>query len=387
MNHADTVIVAGAGPVGLAAALTLAQAGVAVRVFEKRTTLNLASRASTWHPATLDVMQRIGVVEPLIRDGVRVDRIQYRDVFQGVFAEFDLSLLTGMTQHPFRIHFEQSAITPVMVERVRSFPNCRVDFDTEVLSAEESEDGIVATIRSPDGVDKVKGSYLVVAEGARSVLRDRAGISFNEESYGDMTLRLVTEFDLATLFPGIAPISYLYNGQKTVSFLKMPGVWRIILRVPPATSQDEALDPAWFGPRLREVLPMLDAPPPLVSKDTWTASKAVADTFKKGRLVIVGDAAHLTNTRGGMNMNCGIHEAYEIGRAIARAIANNDDAPVEAAARHRHRIVVNEVIRRTDKTVTGGASWLDDVRAASDDPTRARSFLHAASMLDIAPQA
>lgn len=386
MNHANTVIVAGAGPVGLAAALTLAQTGTAVRVFEKRKTLNVASRASTWHPATLDVMQRIGVVEPLIRDGVRVDRIQYRDVFDGVFAEFDLSLLTGMTRHPFRIHFEQSAVTPAMVERVRSFSNCRVDFDTEVLTAEETEDGIVATIRSPDGVDKVKGRYVVVAEGARSVLRDRAGISFNEEPYGDMTLRLVTEFDLATLFRGIAPITYLYNRQKTVSFLKMPGVWRIILRVPPATSQDEALDPAWFGPRLREVLPMLDVPA-LVSKDTWTASKAVASTFKQGRLVIVGDAAHLTNTRGGMNMNCGIHEAYEIGRAIARAIGSNDDALVEAAARHRHRIVVDELIRRTDKTVSGGASWLDDVRDASDNPTRAREFLHAASMLDIAPQA
>ena len=89
------VIVAGAGPVGLVAALTLAQAGVHVVLLEKRDSLNTASKASTFHPPTLEIIDKLGAIEPLLTQGELVHRIQYRNV-DGPFAEFRLADLADM---------------------------------------------------------------------------------------------------------------------------------------------------------------------------------------------------------------------------------------------------------------------------------------------------
>ncbi|MBM3571932.1 MAG: FAD-dependent monooxygenase, partial [Alphaproteobacteria bacterium] len=293
------VIVAGAGPVGLVAALVLADAGVPVVVLEKRDGLNTASKASTFHAPTLEILDKLGVLQEVIDHGAMVDRAQFRTAVGGIFAEFPLTLLTGETPFPFRLHLEQARVTPLLLRRLRGHAHAAVAFDAEVSGVATEPRGVRVTIRANGRPHEMVGRFLIGADGARSQVRTAIGATFDGEDYPDKILRVMTDEDLNRLVPGIAPITYLFNGMKSVSFLKMPECWRIILRVPKGIPDQQALEPAWILSRLQEAMPQCRNLPHVVAKDVYGVSRRVADPFRSGRVFLIGDAAHLTNTRGG----------------------------------------------------------------------------------------
>ena len=192
-------------------------------------------------------------------------------------------------------------------------------FDAEVQHVAQHGPRVVVRVRHGAGHETLDGDYLIAADGSRSDVRAALGIDFDGEDYPDKILRVMTTDDLDALLPGIAPVTYLWNGMKSVSFLRMPDCWRIILRVPKEVDDAQALDPYWILARLREVMPHIDRLPTVVMKDVYGVSKRVASRYRDGRILLAGDSAHVTNTRGGMNMNCGMHDAYALARAIIEA--------------------------------------------------------------------
>ena len=372
------VIVAGAGPVGLVAALSLALAGAKVLLLEKRDALNAASLASTIHPPTLEILDRLGALQPVLGLGQRVETIQYRTP-DSIFAEFHMRDLVQDTDYPYRLHLEQALITPVMLERLRSLANARVAFGCGVTGVAQHGDSVTVTLA--DGTD-VSAPHLIAADGSRSAIREALGIGFDGVEYPDKILRLLTTDDLDALLPGIAPLTYLYNGARSISFLRMADCWRIILRVPKEVTESEAMDDGWILSRFRAVLPGLARLPEVAGMDVYGASRRVASGFQRGRVVLVGDAAHVTSTRGGMNMNCGIYDAA----AIAAALPSGPVA-LAAAVAERERVAHDMLIPRTDRSVSGGAAWADALRETARSPERSVAYLRTAAMLDMAPRA
>jgi 2-polyprenyl-6-methoxyphenol hydroxylase-like FAD-dependent oxidoreductase len=368
-------IVAGAGPVGLTAALVLARGGAEVTLLEKRDGLNTASRASTFHPPTMEILDRLGSVAPLLDEGALVDRIQYRTP-EGVFAEFPLSLLAGETRFPFRRHLEQARVTTALLARLAALPNATLRFGAEVAGVAQDAAGVRVALA--DG-GTLPAEVLVAADGARSAVRAALGIGFPGTTYPHRVLRLMTGEDLTRLLPGLAPISYLHHAGRSLSFLRMPDCWRIIIRVPPETPDTAALDDAWILAQLRDCLPAWDAVPRTTHRDLYAASRHLAERFHHGRVFLLGDAAHLTNTRGGMNMNAGIHDAW----SVARALLSGGLPAAAAAAEERRRIARDLLLPRTDRSVAGGEGWLERVRATAADPAAARAFLREGAMLDM----
>ena len=271
--------------------------------------------------------------------GYVADQIQHRTP-DGVFAEFHLRDLAPHTPFPFRLHLEQSRITPIMLDRLQALPNASVSFGHEIRDAHLSPSAVVARVAGPDGERQVTARYLLAADGAHSTVRAALGIGFDGIDYPDKILRLMTTDDLDPLLPGIAPVTYVYNGPRSISFLRMADCWRIILRVPEATDDAEAMDEAWILQRFQAVLPHCDRLPGIVGRDVYRASRRVAATFRSGRAYLIGDAAHVTSTRGGMNMNCGIHDAAALAAAIA-ASGMSDTRLVDAAADARGAIATD----------------------------------------------
>lgn len=382
MAFEPQVIVAGAGPVGLVAALRLAQAGVRVLLLEKREGLSAASLASTIHPPTLEILDDLGVLAPVMPMGQVVDTIQHRDP-AGVFAAFHMRSLAPQTRFPFRLHLEQARITPVMLDRLTALPNARVRFGRAVRGVDRADGHVVATVDGPDGPEWIAADYLLAADGAHSAVRDALGIGFDGFVYPDKILRVMTADDLDATVPGIAPVTYAYHGPRSVSFLRMADCWRIILRVPQDTPEADAMDPAWILARLQAVLPGCDRLPTVAGRDVYGASRRVASAFRHGRAYLIGDAAHVTSTRGGMNMNCGIHDADALAAAIARALAGGDAAGVDRASDVRRTVATEALLPRTDRSVSGGDAWIAKLRAMAADPVAAAAYLRTAAMLDM----
>ncbi|MGN6145281.1 MAG: FAD-dependent oxidoreductase [Mesorhizobium sp.] len=376
------VIVAGAGPVGLAAALVLAEAGLRVAVFEKRGELNRVSKASTFHAPTLDILDRVGVYEAFSRQALHIDRLQYRTVEGGILGELGFELLQGVTQFPFRKHLEQSLLTPILLERLQGFANVDFCFNAEFLGVENRDEGVAVDVGGEGGRQTVTARFLLGADGAHSAVRQAAGIGFEGSAYPGFQLRIRTDDGIRDVVEGIGPVTYLVGKTHSVSFLHMPDNWRVILRVPEGVSEETALTDEWALARLRALIPDFTLPK-VIDKDCYPARKCLATAGRRGNVYLAGDALHLTNTRGGMNMNCGIHDGFVIATAMAEAIAGGERGALDAAADERHRVAREMLLPRTDTMVSQEKAWIEKVNGLLSDTDKARAYLAQTAMLDM----
>lgn len=400
------VAVVGAGPVGLTAALVLARTGVRVTLLESRETLATESRASTFHPSTLDLLDELGVAAALRRQGRTVDRVQWRDLDGVVHAELDYSVLAGHTGHPYRLHVEQARLTPLLLAELTATGLADVRFGTTVTGAEHLGGGEIGgggtgggvRLRTEDAAGRVTVSrhpYVLAADGSRSPLRELAGLPGAAEEYPDYALRVVTGTPLDELVPGLAPLSYVRDARASFSALGMPDHWRLIFRIPRGTDRDAVLAPEAVRARVEQALPGAAGRAVRIAEaHTYRLARFLLPRYRAGRVLFAGDAAHLTSTAGGLNMNCGIHDAVETGRALAAVLRGDapGEAVLDAALERRRSVVETAVIPRSEARTAGLdsaaelPSRLASLRRTAADPRSAVDYLLKASLLDVAPR-
>lgn len=388
MQHAaDRVLIAGAGPVGATVALALARQGVPVTVFEKRHERNTASKASTFHPPTIEIWDALGVAQEPLARGLKVHTIAFLDRDQGLAARFDLGILADRTRFPHRLHFEQPELTRVMLDKLATYPQAQVCFDHEVLAADTVGAGAVLRVRSSQGERDEHGAFAIGADGAWSTVRRSLGIAFEGVDYTHRVLRVMTPLDLTTLEADYAPVSYIYAGDRSASLLAGRENWRVVIRIADDIADERALSDAFIAEQTRIFLPLAGRTLPVVFRDIYSASRRVAAAYHAGRVALCGDAAHLTNTRGGMNMNCGIHDAMVLADAIVAALGGADAGAMLAGyAADRRAVALDKLIPRSDRNVSAGRERLAEMREIAADRERARAYLMTTTMLDIAPR-
>ena len=392
MIKSPTLLIAGAGPVGLSLALALSRRGIAVRVREAQSGLGSEARASTWHPPTLEMLREWGVADAIIARGFQVDRLQYweRETRTRV-AEFDYARIAGDTPFPFRLQCPQSAVTPILLDALRATGLADVRFDHSLTGFETGPDGVVATFDTPSGPRAETSDYLVGADGARSAVRKSLGLSFEGATYTDRFLLIATRFDFTPIFPGMGPVSYIFDPHEWVILMRLPDVVRVVFRL--AEDEDEALaltDNA-IQNRFAHLIGIQTGPVPILHRSTYTVHRRVADTFRRGRVVLAGDAAHVNNPTGGMGMNSGIHDAHALAAAFGTiAEGGNPEALLDAYALERRRVALELVQQVTDQN----SRWMNArdlnerlernavLRSEAADPVRHRAHLLRAAMLD-----
>ena len=153
----DCVIVVGAGPVGLTAALALGRRGIPTVLLAAEPELVMELRGSTFHPPTLDLLDEFGVVPRMIDVGLKAPTWQFRDRETGPVATFDLSLLAGDTNHPYRVQCEQWKLMRFLEEELRKLPGSDIRFGHEVTSVRPDDESVTVTAETSSGPVSLDG--------------------------------------------------------------------------------------------------------------------------------------------------------------------------------------------------------------------------------------
>lgn len=389
MATPDRVLIAGAGPVGCTAALYLAQRGIPVTLLEAEDKLVLDLRASTFHPPTLDMLEDLGVVDKLIEQGIICPIWQYRDTKVGVVAEWDLSVLKDDTRHPYRLQAEQYKLTNIIADILKTMPDVDLRFNARATGATQDGDGVSLTVETPDGVETIKGAYAIAADGASSALRISQGIEFPGLTFPEMWLCCSTEYDFGEKFDNLAPISYVADPDFWFVFVKVPGLWRLLMPSHPGETAESLVSDETVQARMQRVCAK-DGDYETFHRTAYSVHQRVAETYRKGRILLAGDSAHLNNPLGGMGMNGGIHDAINLCEKLVRVWRGEaGDEEFDRYDRQRRPIAVDYVqtstlrnkqtLEETDPAVRQERQ--DDLRRTSQDPVKAREFLRQSSMI------
>ena len=227
----ERVLIAGAGPVGLVAATHLARSGVPVTVFEQGSALSEESRASTFHPPTLDMLHALNAAEPLIAQGLKAPAFQYRSKKHGLLAQFDFGGISDVTQHPYRVQCEQSKLTRILYDQMRDHPNFELHFNSPVLDVSQGTSSVEITIGRNGSSEQHSGRYLIGADGASSKARRGLGIDFEGFTWPDRLLVVSTPFDFHSVIPGLTAVNYVADPERWYFLLQIPGLWRVMFLV------------------------------------------------------------------------------------------------------------------------------------------------------------
>ena len=344
-----SVLIAGAGPVGLTAALVLADAGVTVQVFEAEADVIDDLRASTFHPPTLDMLERFGITADLIAQGLVCPHWQIRLHPGGERAVFDLSVLEGETRHPYRLQCEQWKLSRALLARLQHHPKVELRFATSVTALTQDAGGVALTIEAAGRGETVHGDWLIGADGARSVVRKAVGLEFDGQTYPETTLLATTRFPFEDHLEGLSNVSYCWKAGGNFSLLKVPGRWRVSIYPREDMSIEEQLSPANIEAALQEIVPRTQAYEVLEARP-YRVHQRIVERYRVGRVFLAGDAAHLNSPAGGMGMNGGVHDAFNLAEKLAAVMAGGvDEKLLDLYDLQRRPVARDQILAQADR--------------------------------------
>lgn len=378
----EPILIVGAGPVGLTLAWRLSQAGLAVQVFESESSIADQLRASTFHPPTLDYFDESGITAELIAAGRITPTWQIRMHTTGERAEFNLAVLNDDTAHPYRLQCPQALLSKALAARLSEGT---VHFGSPVSSVSQDETGVTITVRG----EVVRGSVLVGCDGARSLVRQAIGGDFEGATYPENTILVTTHFPFEDHLSGLSGVNYIWKPGGTYSLLRLPDVWRISLHPVQGQSPKEALEDKSIRAQTREVLPQagdID----IVEKRIYRIHRRLAARYRKDRMFIVGDAAHLNSPKGGMGLNGGIHDAWCLADLLIEVANGGNPMRLDTYEARRRPIARDDIVAQADKNrvrmnTTDEAerrAYLRSLQETAADTVKAREFLLRSSMIE-----
>jgi len=385
------ILVVGAGPVGGVAALACARFGHTVTLLEAQPRIDDMPRASTTQPPTLEIIAELGLIDEYVRVGLVARTFEFWDrPTRQRIAEFDFDRLRGETDFPYVVQTEQHKLANMALERLRGMPNVEVVMDCPVTGVEQ--DGEQVTVRA--GEREFRADYVIGADGGRSTVRKGLGIEFEGYTWPERFLVVTTKFDFTAAL-GCCSRNYMADPKEWTNLFKvagddLKGRWRAVFN----TREDETDEEALSDEAVRARLARCHAPTAdWVHLNLYNVHQRVAKHFRRGRVFLCGDAAHINNPIGGLGLNSGIHEAWDLAALLDKVLRKEaDDASLDAYEARRRPLNIEYVQEQTiankkrleEREPAQRAARFDELRTIAGDPARHKAFLMRASLLESA---
>jgi 3-(3-hydroxy-phenyl)propionate hydroxylase len=300
------VVVAGAGPVGLCAAIDLAQRGIDVVVLDEDNTVSVGSRAICWAKRTLEILDRLGCADRIVDSGVEwsVGRVFFRD--EEVF-QFDLQPESGHRRPAF-VNLQQYWVEQFLVERCAGLPQAELRWQHRVIGVTAHADRVAIRVAAPAGEYVIHADWLIVADGARSPIRGMLGLESEGLAFRDRFL--IADVLMHSAFPAERWFWFdppFHRNQSALLHRQADNVWRIDFQLGPEADPDEEKKPENIMPRLRAMLGD-KAEFDIEWASVYTFQCRRMRSFRHGRALFAGDAAHVVSPFGARGANSGVQD-------------------------------------------------------------------------------
>ncbi|GAP36180.1 FAD-dependent oxidoreductase [Piscinibacter sakaiensis] len=392
MERVEGVLVAGAGPVALVTALILARAGVPVDVLEAQPQVEPSPRAIVYHAPTVALLDRLGLLQDALQDGLLKQDYHYRDGQGRILARLDMAVTAPDTRYPYNLHLGQDLLGEIVLKHLLATGRARVHWGQQVCAAAQDDQGVEVTARTAGGERVWRGDWLVGADGARSGVRQALGLAFDGITWPERFVAVNLHYDFAA------------HGYARANFVVDPDDWAIIPVLDQRSGwrvtygEDAALPEAGVLERLPGRLARLLPDPAQSYRIDRVAPYRVhqrsAPSYRVGRVLLAGDAAHITNPCGGLGLTSGLLDAAHLGDALAAVVRGAaPDRVLDDYAAERRRIFLeftsptaSENKRRLgERDPARRRADLERLQRLNDDPDLQRQVLMGTTALQSRP--
>jgi 2-polyprenyl-6-methoxyphenol hydroxylase-like FAD-dependent oxidoreductase len=385
------VLVVGAGPVGSVAALACARNGHSVTLLEAEDEVDDSPRASTTQPPTLEIIAELGLIDEYIRVGLVARTFQFWDrAARRLIAEFDFDRLKDETRYPYVVQTEQHKLANMVIERLRRMPDAEVLFGHRVTGLVQTENFVEVSCANET---RFRADYVIACDGGRSALRKSLGIEFEGYTWPERFLVVTTKFDFQAAL-GCCFRNYMTDPGEWTNLFKvagddLAGRWRAVFNTREDESDEEALSDGAVRARLARIH-VPEAGRDYLHLNLYSVHQRVAAQFRKGRVFLCGDAAHVNNPIGGLGLNCGIHEAWHLAGLLQRVSQGESEKILEEYERVRRPLNIKYVQEQTiankkrleERAPALRATRFEELARMAADALAHKSFLMRASLLE-----
>jgi 3-(3-hydroxy-phenyl)propionate hydroxylase len=271
---------------------------------------------------------------------------------------------------------------------LRKLAGADIRYSHEVTEVRQDDHSATVTAQAPSGPVQVSGRYVIAADGARSAVRRSLGVEFEGFTYAELFWIATTDYPFEKTLTDIAYVNYIADPQEWLVLLRVPGLWRVLVPAPEHSDREKLLSDEHMQSMLQRVVPRSE-PYNIAHRSIYHVHQRVAKSFRQGRVVLAGDAAHVNNPLGGMGMNGGIQDAFNLADKLKAIWAGADDRLLDRYDRQRRTVAVEAVQQQThrnqqiisERDPETRKKSLDAMRRTGTDRKAAREYMLRSSMI------